>query len=58
MPRPIATLAHQNDARTSDCGQRSFCIIERLTAAAANPNGQMKVGQVSPTRKPSDFQRK
>ena len=27
-------------------------------AAAAKPNGQMKVGQVSPTRKLSDFHKK
>ena len=39
-------------------GQPSRGSIAMLIAAAAKPTGHMNIGQVSPTRSVSDFQRK
>ncbi len=56
--RHAAILAHRHEVATNDADHPSFGIVARLMATAANPNGQMKAGQVSPTRKLSDFHRK
>src|ERR1700761_7095289 len=58
MPETIAILAQRNDIVTKEALHPSCCSIDRLIAAAAKPNGQISVGQVSPMRKESDFQRK
>ena len=39
-------------------GNPSRGSIAMLMAAAANPAGHMNIGQVSPTRSVSDFQKK
>jgi len=39
-------------------GKPSRGSIAMLIAAAANPTGHMNIGQVSPTRRLSDFQKK
>ena len=53
-----ATLAHQNVDFTIRSGQPSRDSMTRLMAVAAKPAGHMNIGQVSPTRSVSDFQRK
>src|SRR5437899_12399256 len=58
MPEMTATLAHQNVDFTIQSGQPSRDNITRLIAVAAKPAGHRNIGQVSPTRSVSDFQRK
>ena len=58
MPETIAALAHGIADLTIQAGQPSRGSIVMLMAAAANPAGQMNIGQVSPILKLSDFQKK
>ena len=53
-----ATLAHQKVDLTIQSGQPSRGSIARLMAVAAKPAGHRNIGQVSPTRSVSDFQKK
>src|SRR3954452_9837074 len=58
MPEAIAALAHEIVDFIIHAGNSSRGSIATLMAVAANPAGQMNIGQVSPTRKVTDFQRK
>src|SRR2546423_14009426 len=58
MPEAIAALAHEIVEFIIHAGNPSRGSIAILMAVAANPAGQMNIGQVSPTRKVTDFQRK
>jgi len=58
IPDTIAAIAHGKDDLTSQAGPPSRDNTAMLMAAAANPAGHINIGQVSPTLKPSDFQRK
>ena len=58
MPETIAALAHEMVDLIIHAGRPSRGSIAMLMAVAANPAGQMNIGQVSPTRKLSDFQKK
>ena len=58
MPETTAALAQRMVDLIIQAGKPSRGSIAMLMAAAANPAGQMNIGQVSPTRKLSDFQKK
>ena len=58
MPEITATLAHRIVDWIIHAGQPSRGSIAMLMAVAAKPAGQRNIGQVSPTRSVSDFQRK
>src|SRR6266853_5405128 len=58
MPETTAILAHQMVDLIIQAGKPSRGSIATLMAAAANPTGHMNIGQVSPTRSVSDFQKK
>ena len=58
MPETTATFAHEMVDLIIHSGQPSRGSIAILMAVAANPAGQMNIGQVSPTRSVSDFQKK
>jgi len=58
MPETIAVTAQEMVDLIIHAGQPSRGSIAMLMAVAANPTGHMNVGQVSPTRKLSDFQKK
>ena len=58
MPEAIAALAHEIVDLIIHAGQPSRGSIAMLMAAAANPAGHRNIGQVSPTRSVSDFQKK
>ena len=51
-------LAHAIVDLIIRAGQLSRGSIAMLMAAAAKPAGHMNIGQVSPTRSVSDFQKK
>src|ERR1700752_2533784 len=57
-PRAMAAFAQGAAVRAIQPERFSFTISTRLIAAAANANGQIKSGQVSPIRSENDFQRK
>ena len=58
IPDAIASLAHAMVDLIIHAGQPSRGSIAMLMAAAANPIGHRNIGQVSPIRSVSDFQRK
>src|SRR6266849_9655966 len=58
IPETIAALAHAMVDLIIHAGKPSRGSIAMLIAAAANPTGHMNIGQVSPTRSVSDFQKK
>src|SRR3954463_6044657 len=58
MPEITATLAHHAVDSMIHSGQPSRGSLLMLIAAAANPAGHRNIGQVSPTRRLSDFQPK
>src|SRR5882724_6018357 len=58
MPEITATLAQPNEDFTIQSGQPSRDSMKRLIAVAAKPAGHRNIGQVSPTRSVSDFQKK
>ena len=58
MPEAIAALAQPMVDLIIHAGKSSRGSIAMLMAAAANPAGHMNIGQVSPTRRLSDFQKK
>ena len=58
MPETIAALAQNTVDLIIQAGQPSRGSIAMLMAAAAKPTGHMNIGQVSPTRSVSDFQKK
>ena len=58
MPEITAILAHEMVDLMIHSGQPSRGSIAMLMAAAANPAGHKNIGQVSPTRSVSDFQKK
>ncbi len=58
MPEATATLAQRIVDSIIPCGKPSRASIVVLIAAAANPAGQRNIGQVSPTRRLNDFQKK
>ena len=58
MPETTAVLAQNSDDLIMRADHFSRDSIVRLTAAAAKPTGHMNIGQVSPTRRVSDFIRK
>ena len=58
MPEAIAALTHETVDLIIHAGQPSRGSIAMLMAVAANPMGHMNIGQVSPTRSVSDFQKK
>src|ERR1700736_1946153 len=58
MPEAIAALAQRIVDLIIHGGKPSRGSIAMLMAAAANPTGHMNIGQVSPTRRVSDFQKK
>ena len=56
--RDRAALAQRSVDLIIHAGQPSRGSIAMLMAAAAKPAGHMNIGQVSPTRSVSDFQKK
>ena len=58
MPETIAAFTQASVDPTIRADQFSRGICTKLIAAAANPIGHKNIGQVSPTRSVSDFQRK
>ena len=58
MPETIAAFAQASVDPTIRADQFSRGSIAMLIAVAANPIGHKNIGQVSPTRSVSDFQRK
>jgi hypothetical protein len=58
MPEATAAFAHPSVDRIIRADQFSRDICTRLIAVAAKPIGQINIGQVSPTRNVSDFQKK
>src|ERR1700730_12316474 len=58
IPETIEAWAQRMVDLTIQAGNPSRGNIAMLMAAAANPIGHMNIGQVSPTRSVSDFQKK
>src|ERR1700686_5053295 len=58
MPEAIAALAQETVDLIIHAGNPSRGSIATLMAVAANPAGHINIGQVSPTRRLSDFQKK
>ena len=58
MPETTAAFAHRSVDPIIRADQFSRGICTRLIAVAAKPIGHKNIGQVSPTRSVSDFQKK